>query len=57
VNTETAPGERESSDVNQYEYSGIQERHGFIPKWLWAVYGAMGLWMVYYLVVYWTDKG
>ena len=44
-------------EVSQYEYSGIQERHGTIPLWLGLVYAAMGVFMVVYLVLYWTDKG
>ncbi len=44
-------------EVNRYEYSGIEERHGHVPVWLNVVYLAMGIFMVYYLVQYWTDKG
>ncbi len=45
------------SRISRYEFSGIEERHGIIPKWLMAVYAVMFLWMVYYLVGYWTDHG
>src|SRR5216684_1228567 len=42
------------SEISRYEFSGIEERHGIIPKWLAAVYVVMFLWMVYYLIGYWT---
>ena len=47
----------EPGDVSRYEFSGIEERHGTIPKWLAFVYVALLIWMVYYLVRFWTDKG
>src|ERR1700721_4416461 len=37
------------SEISRYEFSGIEERHGIIPKWLAAVYAVMFLWMVDYL--------
>ncbi len=46
-----------SPETNRYEYSGIEERHGTVPLWLIAVYLSLAIWMVYYLVHYWTDKG
>lgn len=52
------PGEPEADgDLSRYEHSGIEERHGAVPRWLLGVYLAMGAWMVYYLVQYWSDKG
>jgi hypothetical protein len=45
--------ENEPEEVNRYEYSGIEERHGFIPAWLIAVMTILGVWMVYYLVRFW----
>lgn len=47
----------EDSHVTRYEGPGIEERHGIIPKWLALVYAVMFLWMIWYTVVYWTDKG
>jgi hypothetical protein len=47
----------ESSEISRYESAGIEERHGKIPKWLAVVYGGLLIWMVYYLVRFWTDKG
>jgi hypothetical protein len=44
-------------EVSQYEYSGIEERHGHIPVWLGVVYAALAVFMVVYLLQYWTDKG
>ena len=49
--------EEDSGEISQYEFSGIQERHGKVPKWLAFVYVVMLIWMVYYLVRFWTDKG
>ena len=36
---------------------GIEERHGRIPRWLAIVYVALLIWMVYYLVRFWTNQG
>jgi len=47
----------DSEEISHYEFSGIDERHGRLPKWLVFVYGAMLIWMVYYLVRFWTDRG
>jgi hypothetical protein len=44
-------------EISRYEFSGIDERHGKIPKWLGFVYVSLLIWMVYYLVRFWTDKG
>jgi N-terminal domain of cytochrome oxidase-cbb3, FixP len=44
-------------ELSHYEYSGIDERHGVVPKWLLFVYAALLIWMVYYLVHYWTNQG
>ncbi len=41
--------------ISHYEFSGIEERHGSIPKWLGFVYGALLIWMVYYLARFWTE--
>lgn len=49
--------QKEFSEISHYEFSGIDERHGTIPKWLAVVYVALLIWMVYYLVQFWTDKG
>lgn len=50
-------GKSESSEISHYDSSGIDERHGTIPKWLAGVYVVLLIWMVYYLIRFWTDKG
>lgn len=52
-----SPKEDEASKITHYESSGIDERHGSVPKWLTAVYIVLLIWMVYYLVRFWTDQG
>jgi hypothetical protein len=47
--------EEKGSDVSQYEFSGIEERHGHIPGWLMLVYISMAIFMVWYLVGNWTE--
>lgn len=47
-------GKREQDEVYYYENSGIEERHGRVPPWLWVVAAALMLWGVYYLVAYWS---
>ncbi len=49
--------EKHSEAVSRYEVSGIEERHGIIPVWLAIVYAIMFIWMIWYLVAFWTDKG
>ena len=55
--SEHAEQEDEPPEISHYEFSGIDERHGVIPKWLGAVYVILLIWMVYYLIRFWTDKG
>ena len=31
------------SEINRYEFSGIEERHGTVPTWLAVVYVVMFL--------------
>jgi len=47
----------DSTGVHHYEFSGIDERRGRVPVWLGLVYVVMLMWMVYYLIRFWTDKG
>lgn len=49
--------DHDPSEITRYEPSGIDERHGTVPAWLTAVYVALLIWMVYYLIRFWTDKG
>ena len=37
-----------------YKDSGIREKHGHVPLWLWAVVVALLIWGVYYTIVYWS---
>ncbi len=37
-----------------YKDSGIQERAGPVPAWLWAVFVILIIWGIYYLVAFWT---
>jgi hypothetical protein len=46
-----------SDSITRYEPSGIEERHGIIPTWLAIVYVVMFVWMVWYTIAFWTDKG
>ncbi|HUO44783.1 MAG TPA: hypothetical protein VMT94_07730 [Burkholderiales bacterium] len=39
--------------VYLYENAGIEERHGHIPAWLWAVVIVLSAWGIYYLITYW----
>ena len=39
----------------RYEPSGIEERHGIVPRWLAVVYAVMFVWMVWYTIVFWSD--
>ena len=47
----------DSDSITRYETSGIEERHGIIPLWLAVVYAVMFVWMIWYTVAFWTDKG
>ena len=49
-----ASGEQERGEVNRYETSGIEERHGSVPAWLIGVIVVLAAWMVYYLVRFWA---
>lgn len=46
--------EPEHAQINRYETSGIEERHGKVPAWLGAVIVVLAIWMVYYLIRFWT---
>jgi len=49
--------DQNSHSVNRYEASGIEERHGIVPKWLLVVYVVLAVWMVWYGLKFWTDQG
>ncbi len=43
----------EADHIEHYDSADIDERHGAVPRWLMAVYIALGIWMIYYLIQYW----
>jgi hypothetical protein len=50
------PEHQERSEINRYETSGIEERHGIVPAWLIGVIVILAIWMVYYLIRFWTPS-
>lgn len=46
--------QQEKPELFIYKDSGIQERHGHVPAWLWLVVVALIAWGIYYTVAYWT---
>ncbi len=49
-----APGAENAKEVFYYKDSGIQEKSGQVPIWLWAVFVALLIWGAYDMVTYWT---
>ncbi len=49
-----AGGGHSPQSVFLYKDSGIQERTGQVPPWLWAVFVILMIWSIYYLVTFWT---
>jgi len=54
--TQDAPAEHRHDPVYRYVDSGIQERHGEVPLWLWIVVVGLIVWGIYYLVAYWSPS-
>lgn len=53
--SQPSPGDEHSpQSLFYYKDSGIQERAGRVPPWLWAVFVALVIWSIYYLVSFWT---
>ncbi len=46
----------EDCDGYSYEFSGIRERAGKVNGWLIALYVALTIWGVWYLIAYWTKS-
>lgn len=44
----------EHEPLYSYGDSGIQERRGHIPLWLWGVAVVLVFWGVYYLIANWS---
>lgn len=40
--------------VYVYPSSGIAERKGKVPIWLWLVAISLAIWGIYYLIAYWN---
>jgi hypothetical protein len=38
----------------RYRDSGIQERRGRVPLWLWALVVGVTIWGIYYVICYWS---
>ncbi len=47
-------GGHSPQSVFLYKDSGIQERTGQVPPWLWAVFAILIIWGIYYLITFWT---
>ncbi len=52
----SAPEEKHA-EVQRYLEPGIEEHHGIVPAWLKLVYLVMAIWMVWYLLKFWTNHG
>lgn len=46
--------ETPANSVHLYPDSGIRERQGNVPLWLWLVVLALSIWGIYYLVTFWN---
>ncbi len=44
----------EKEELFEYQASGIKERKGKIPLWIWSVTLVLIVWGIYYLVTYWS---
>jgi hypothetical protein len=53
--SERAPGDADDAPYC-YQDSGIRERHGRVPLWLWAVVAGLTIWGVYYTIAYWSPR-
>lgn len=53
TSSKTGQGEERES-VYSYGESGIEERRGHVPLWLWGVAVVLVLWGVYYLIANWS---
>jgi hypothetical protein len=43
--------------IEDYGNGEIRTYHGFVNRWLLAVYAVLGVWAVYYLFRYWGGLG
>jgi hypothetical protein len=49
-----APSSAPPPEVFVYRTSGIAERKGKVPIWLWMTALGLTIWGIYYLIVYWN---
>jgi hypothetical protein len=50
----TDTNKHDDHEINTYEYSGIQERHGKVNAWLIIVYISLLIWGAWYLFTFWN---
>ncbi len=50
----TDTNKHDDHEINTYEYSGIQERHGKVNAWLIVVYVSLLIWGAWYLFAFWN---
>ena len=54
ANAASTAGQELEHPVYVYGSSGISEREGHVPIWLWLVVVSLLIWGIYYLVAYWN---
>jgi hypothetical protein len=54
VDTPAVPSKASVGEVYLYSDSGIAERKGNVPLWLWLVAVGLSIWGIYYLLMYWN---
>lgn len=54
ANMQPRSGKVPTSTVHTYA-SGIEEREGSVPMWLWVVVATLLMWGFYYLIAYWDS--
>jgi hypothetical protein len=52
-----AEHERERGDIEEFAGGEVSSYHGRVDLWLLAVYAALAVWGVYYLVKFWGGLG
>ncbi|HKB60047.1 MAG TPA: hypothetical protein VKC56_08400 [Gallionellaceae bacterium] len=56
TSTEAQESRQAEDPVFLYKDSGIREKHGHVPLWLWGVVVALLIWGVYYTIAYWSPR-
>lgn len=44
----------QKEEVFIYKDAGIQEKHGYVPGWLWLVAIVLVVWAIYYTYANWA---